>query len=334
MPSRRRLPTCVALVVLLLCTSVSGCLGSGGGDDGDGLDGPFDVPTWSIGDWWLYTFTTPRFSDDTTRLVVAENDSEGGTAYTLAISSHTEARRHAVLNHNPFLGRISHDNLSAYENGEPQPLFQFPFKAGDTWSFSLFATDWNASVVDVLSETDGITSNRIALIAASAGDGSQLAYVFDENAGFLRSLIWTDGDGVEQLDMQLVLNGIGHEGEVWFIRGGDLYDGIWEHSGGMPDADIRDTFFVSDHPDSGEWDEMIYWLDARMGSGSSTGSLTLRDHTSVTALSRTWGPGAQEEGQLGTIPYPSGEYTLTITQTGDSYIAIIIAGGIEFSWVI
>ncbi len=334
MPPRRRLPTCVALVVLLLCTSVSGCLGSGGGDDGDGLDGPFDVPTWSIGDWWLYTFTTPRFSDDTTRLVVAENDSEGGTAYTLAISSHTEARRHAVLNHNPFLGRISHDNLSAYENGEPQPLFQFPFKAGDTWSFSLFATDWNASVVDVLSETDGITSNRIALIAASAGDGSQLAYVFDENAGFLRSLIWTDGDGVEQLDMQLVLNGIGHEGEVWFIRGGDLYDGIWEHSGGMPDADIRDTFFVSDHPDSGEWDEMIYWLDARMGSGSSTGSLTLRDHTSVTALSRTWGPGAQEEGQLGTIPYPSGEYTLTITQTGDSYIAIIIAGGIEFSWVI
>ena len=334
MPPRRRLPTCVALVVLLLCTSVSGCLGSGGGDDGDGLDGPFDVPTWSIGDWWLYTFTTPRFSDDTTRLVVAENDSEGGTAYTLAISSHTEARRHAVLNHNPFLGRISHDNLSAYENGEPQPLFQFPFKAGDTWSFSLFATDWNASVVDVLSETDGITSNRIALIAASAGDGSQLAYVFDENAGFLRSLIWTDGDGVEQLDMQLVLNGIGHEGEVWFIRGGDLYDGIWEHSGGMPDADIRDTFFVSDHPDSGEWDEMIYWLDARMGSGSSTGSLTLRDHTSVTALSRTWGPGAQEEGQLGTIPYPSGEYTLTITQTGDSYIAIIISGGIEFSWLL
>ena len=322
------------LALLFVATSVSGCIGGGDDGDTDPLDGPFDVPTWSIGDWWLYTFSTPRFSDDTARLVVSENDTEGGTAYTLAISSHTEARRHAVLNHNPFLGRITHDNLSAYEAGEPQPLFQFPFKEGDSWAFSLFDTDWNASVVDVLAETDGITSKRIALIAAQAEDGSELAYVFDEDARFLSSLTWTDGDGVEQLDMQLALNGIGHEGEVWFIRGGDLYDDSWQHSGGMPDAEIRDTFFVSDHPDSGEWDEMIYWLDARMGGGSSTGSLTLRDHTSVTALSRTWGPGAQEEGQLGTIPYPSGEYTLTITQSGDSEIAIIIAGGIEYSWTL
>ena len=120
--------------------------------DGDGADGPFDVPVWPIGDWGLYTFSTPRFSDDTTRLVVAENDTEDGTAYTLAISSHTEARRHAVLNHNPFLGRITHDNLSAYENGEPRGLFQFPFEAGDIWAFNLFATDWNATVVNVLSE--------------------------------------------------------------------------------------------------------------------------------------------------------------------------------------
>ena len=63
------------------------------------------------GDWWLYTFSTPDYSDDTARLVVASTSEEDGTAYMLAISSLTEARRHAVLNHNPFLGRITHSDL-------------------------------------------------------------------------------------------------------------------------------------------------------------------------------------------------------------------------------
>ena len=74
----------------------------------------------------------------------------------------------------------------------------------------------------------------------------------------------------------------------------------------------------SDHPTDGEWNEMVYYLDAACGSGSSSISLTLRDHASVSALQRTWGPGAEEYGTLGTIPYPSEEYTLTLTFTGDS----------------
>ena len=40
----------------------------------------------------------------------------------------------------------------------------------------------------------------------------------------------------------------------------------------------------------------------------------------------------KESGNLGTIPYPSGEYTLTITQTGNSYIRLIVAGGLTESW--
>ena len=82
------------------------------------------------------------------------------------------------------------------------------------------------------------------------------------------------------------------------------------------------------------WDEMVYYLDAACGSGSSSISLTLRDHTSVSALQRTWGPGAEEYGTLGTIPYPSEEYTLTLTFTGDSDLRLIIAGAITFSWTL
>ena len=86
------------------------------------------MPIWETGQWWLYTFSTPDYSDDTARLVVASTSEEDGTAYMLAISSLTEARRHAVLNHNPFLGRINHSDLGAFENGASQQVLSFPLE--------------------------------------------------------------------------------------------------------------------------------------------------------------------------------------------------------------
>ena len=174
-------------------------------------------------------------------------------------------------------------------------------------------------------------------MSAHAADGARLDYTFNTDVGFFSSFIWTDSEGIEQLRMMLATNGHtedgeGHDGEVFFIRGGDLYSDTWENAG--TDFEIRDTFLVSDHPSDGEWDEMVYYLDAACGSGSSSISLTLRDHTSVSALQRTWGPGAEEYGTLGTIPYPSEEYTLTLTFTGDSDLRLIIAGAITFSWTL
>ena len=32
----------------------------------------FDVATWEVGDWWLYTFSTPDYSDDTARIIDEE----------------------------------------------------------------------------------------------------------------------------------------------------------------------------------------------------------------------------------------------------------------------
>ena len=50
--------------------------------------------------------------------------------------------------------------------------------------------------------------------------------------------------------------------------------------------------------------------------------MTLRDHLSATALFRAYGPGSSELGTLGTIPYPSEEYTLTATLTGNSMLRL------------
>ena len=308
------------LTVLLVLTGAAGCLDSGGNSGAD----RFDVATWEVGDWWLYTFSTPDYSDDTAKLVVASESEEGGSAYMLAISSLTEARRHAVLNHNPFLGRITHSDLSAFENGISQPVLKFPIEMGESWTFALFSTEWTASVTGV--------SGDSATIAASALDGSRLDYVYDGDVGFFSSFIWKDQTGAERLRMMLSDQGKGYTGDVYFVRGGDLFSETWEDTG--TDLEIRDTFLVSDHPSDGEWDEMIYFIDAECGSGSAI-SLTLRDHLSVSALERIWGPGASEMGTLGTIPYPSGEYTLTATFTGGStFLRVMIAGGITSSWSI
>tara|TARA_B100000700_G_scaffold4613_1_gene5266 strand:- start:7354 stop:8307 length:954 start_codon:yes stop_codon:yes gene_type:complete len=310
-----------SLVVLLFTASLSGCTAV---TDAISGNDSADVPVWEVGDWWLYTFSTPEYTDDTARLVVASVSEESGTANMLAISSLTEARRHAVLNHNPFLGRITHEDLAAFENGVAQPVMEFPLEKDNSWEFTLFSIEWQASVIDL--------SSDYVTIRADSDDGGRIDYVYDRSAGFFSSFIWKDSAEIEQMRMMLADNGEGHTGDVYFVRGGDLYSDTWEDTG--PDIEIRDTFFVSGHPNDGEWDEMIYFLDAECGTGSSSITLTLRDHFSVSALERVWGPGASEYGTLGTIPYPSEEYTLTATFTGDTYLRIRIAGGITSSWTL
>ena len=306
-----------ALAVLSII--LQGCMGSTNSILGG--DNELDVPEWEVGDWWLFTFTTPEFYDDSARLVVATVDEEeGGTAYMLGISSEEEARRHAVLNHNPFLGRITHSTLGVFENGFEQPVLSFPLSS-NSWTFVLFDVDWEAS-----STLEG----GIAYVTASGSDGSVLTYAYDESVGFITSFVRKDSDGLELLRITLAQSGTGHTGEVHFMRGKDLLSRDYENSG--PNGEVEDSFLVQDHPNDGSWDEMIYLMSASAGGGSSTITMTLRDHTSSSVLERFWGPGSSESGTLGTIPSPSGEYTLTASFTGQTELSIMIAGGIGYSW--
>ena len=83
------------------------------------------------------------------RLVVADIREDDGL-YMLGISSEGEAQRHAVINHNPFLGRVTMDGLSVYENGDPQAVFNFPWMKVATWSFRLLGEDWSAKYIMAL----------------------------------------------------------------------------------------------------------------------------------------------------------------------------------------
>ena len=173
------------MTLLMLSLGLAGCLDGptvSTSGQGDTRAEELVLPTWEVGDQWLYTFTTPQFGEDSARLVVAEVDDENGL-YRLGISNEREAQRHAVINHNPFLGRITMEGLSVYEQGEAQPVFNFPWEKGQTWSFTLFGQAWTASTVSIY--------NGVVDVLADSEDGHRLMYAFNGREGFLDSLVWT-----------------------------------------------------------------------------------------------------------------------------------------------
>ena len=173
-------------ILLLTMMCISGCLG-GSNTHNNSYDSEIVVPEWDLGDWWMYTFTTPEFGDVTTRFVVTEINAEENTSYMLGITNQLEAHRHALLNFNPFLGRMTHSNLSVYENGIPQSVLSFPLVNGKQWSFDLFGfTNWNAEIIMI--------ENSVAYITASHDEGGLISYSFDDNIEFLSGFLWKDND--------------------------------------------------------------------------------------------------------------------------------------------
>ena len=264
---------------------------------------------------------TPQFGEDSARLVVAESDNESGL-YRLGISNEREAQRHAVINHNPFLGRITMDGLSVYEQGEPQPVFNFPWNEGDTWQFTLLGQVWSATTASIY--------NGVVDVVAQSDEDHRLIYSFSGRDGFLDSLVWTDADGIEQLRMELTQTKSGYEGDVYFYQARDLLDSMYQEN----ENDIYDSFLDSGHPDGNEWDVLVWYLDVDIAQGGS-GTLAMKDHQGASPLTRAWGSSASEKGAIGTIPSLSGDYSLTITLRGQSSeLHLKVAGGIITQWTL
>jgi len=312
-----------ALIVLLMLF-VSGCLGSSN-NISDSADDEISVPEWNVGDWWMYTFTTPEFGDVTTRLVVTEENAEENTTYMLGITNQLEAHRHALLNFNPFLGRITHTNLSVYENGVPQSVFSFPLYEGKTWTFDLFGyADWNA---EVFLETGGI-----AYILAVHDDGGSLQYQYDVNIEFISQFSWKDTEDMSKLEMMWSGQmGAEYSGEAFFVRAYDLRNELYQGNDGEA---YDSTFLNNGHPSDGDFDHLYIYLDVEItGNAASHGSFTIKDHRGISPKVETWNAGTSEKGSISVIPSQTGEYSLSVSCTGaDSMIHMIIVGGLETMW--
>ena len=296
----------IVMACLMVMCILSGCIETGdSGQLGESVDDDMTLPEWEVGNNWLYTFITPQFGEDSARLVVAEIDNESGD-YQVGISSEREAQRHAVINHNPFLGRMTID----------------PWVIGDEWSFTLFGQEWSATTVSI--------NNGNARVSAESSEGHELQYTFSGSDGFLERLVWEDSEGRNQLRMDLNVARSSYQGDVFFYRARDLIERLYEEN----DQEIYDSFFDEGHPTEGDWDTLVWYLDVEISSnGASSGSLTMKDHAGASPLTRAWGSGATEKGAIGTIPSNTGEYSLTVTVRGQSsYIHLKVAGALVFQW--
>ena len=252
----------IVMACLMMMCILSGCIETGdSGQLGESVDDDMALPEWEVGNNWLYTFITPQFGEDSARLVVAEIDNESGD-YQVGISSEREAQRHAVINHNPFLGRMTINGLSVYENGIPQQVFSFPWVIGDEWSFTLFGQEWSATTVSI--------NNGNARVSAESSEGHELQYTFSGSDGFLERLVWEDSEGRNQLRMDLNVARSNYQGDVFFYRARDLIERLYEEN----DQEIYDSFFDEGHPTEGDWDTLVWYLDVEISSGGASVSYT------------------------------------------------------------
>jgi len=306
----------LAFSAILLGTSFGGCLGDRLLSDGDPVS--ISAPIWNKGHYWEYGIKTADIEISTTMIVAVDDDSDD---YYIGTASLIDAKRHAVLNYNPALGRVQMSDFSIYENNIAQLIFDFPLEKNKEWSFSLYGKDgFAATVVDIQADR--------ADIVATHSDGVRIEYNFDVDTKWINSFVFTESNGETILEMQLAKHGNDYTGNSYFCRGGDLYDE--EFIG--PDFGYYDTEFANEgHERYGPWNYVVYYLEAEIGSGS--GELILRDHDSTNILVETFSPG-NSKNELGTVMGTSGNWTLEISLSGNADVRIRIAGAIEYSYAV
>ena len=308
----------LAFSVILLGTSFGGCLGDRLiSDDGDSVS--ISAPIWNKGHYWEYAIKTADIEISTTMIVAVDDDSND---YYIGTASQIDAKRHAVLNYNPALGRVQMSDFAIYENNVAQLLFDFPLEKNKDWSFSLYGKGgFAATVVDI--QTDR------AEIVATNSDGARIEYNFDVETEWINSFVFTESTGETILEMQLAKHGNDYTGNSYFCRGGDLYDE--EFIG--PDFGYYDTEFANEgHERYGPWDYIVYYLEAEVGDSTNDGGeWFLSDHESTDPLLETI---TVTKNELGTVMGTSGNWTLEISLSGDADVRIRIAGAIEYSYAV
>jgi hypothetical protein len=285
------------------------------------------APTWIPGKYWKYSFKTPYIEDAISQMVVATEDEEN---YQVGVISRLDAQRHAVLNYNPMLGRITTENLEVFEKGTPQPLFSFPLKKDKEWSFSMFdIEEFNAKVTSIRSVKMSDDERTVIVnIQAEAASGDRLIYSYDKSAKWVNTLVWEDSSGNPQLEMTLVSHGQGFEGDVFFVRGVDIIKEYYT----APELTIFNSY-VGSHDDWGPFDSLVYHFVISTEDNSG-GTLILRDPTTLSeTMRRVFGPNIFESS-LGTIPSDSEQLGIEVSLFGNAYLDLRIAGGIEYVWVV
>ena len=159
----------LCLVALFWGSTFSGCLDSDLFSNND--EKIIVAPTWTKGDFWQYSVKTQNMEISTTMVVSIDDDA---TDYYVGAGSLEDAKRHAVLNHNPALGRVQISNFAVYENNVPQNIIDFPLKSDKSWSFNLYGEDFVAIVLTNIRD-----ENTDIEISATSNSGATILYHYD-----------------------------------------------------------------------------------------------------------------------------------------------------------
>jgi hypothetical protein len=307
----------LCLLSLFLGSTLSGCLSDGFSNNENDIS--IYTPNWTKSDFWEYSVKTSNLEVSTTMVVTIDNDA---TDYYIGAGSLEDAKRHAVLNHNPALGRVQMSDYSVYENNQPQKIIDFPLKNSKSWSFSLYGEDeFVASVIGI--------ENGLAEISAISNTGARISYIFSQEARWFSYFEFNNANGETVLSMELANYGTGFTGNAYFCRGGDLYDKEFEG----PDLELYDTAYISEgHQRYGNWNYILYYIETDIGS-SGGGELVLRDHESAAIETLVFNSGTKQRIE-GTVEGSSGNWTLEISLSGDSYVRARIAGAIQYTYAV
>ena len=303
------------IILMLITTMSSGCLENGiFGNEEDKVS--FYSPSWEKGDFWEYAITIDDKQFSTTMVVSIDDDDSD---YYIGAVNLDDAKRHAVLNYNPALGRVQMSDFAIYEKNMPQKIIDFPLKQDKSWEFGMYGENFKASVID-------ITESK-AEISANADSGAFINYIFDKDARWINNFEYTNSNGETILIMNLGNYGSGYTGNSYFCRGGDLFDE--EFIG--PDFGVYDTRFANEgHERYGPWNYIVYYLEADIGS-SGGGELVLRDHEGTTSETIVFNPGANQH-IMGTVAGSSGNWTFEISLSGNADVRARIAGAIQYTY--
>ena len=286
--------------------------------------------------------------------------------YILGSEGIDDAVNHAVNNMFPFFGRITSENLSVYENGEPQPIFgSFPIvstsvqsETDSSWEFSLLNRAWRGNITSVTANVVTFQAVERKINSNHAPTTYILDYSLDVGAGFLGHMTLTETQAnptkkrQEKKIFDLTLNkhspAGSYSGKAFFVRATDILDRIYSNNDTMHtsmskgNAESNETFSVGQHRKDGPWDFLVYSVDATVdcmkGNKASLTLTGMNNDGSVApiALDKSFARCVQETASTGTIAQPlTPQYIVSAKLAGGSTtLRLRIAGGLLYTYTV
>lgn len=206
----------IAFVGLLL----SGCISIQPGEPRPapgGLGEEAAAPTWRVGDWWTYRFTSDIYRfDERVTIVVGRAGADG---YVLGMPA-PEYRLSAILHHVPPLGRLS-PGLAYPVHDVPYEPFHFPLAEGAAWDTHWVTSPVRFAVHEIRIDTPDGPGQRFHITneATKAASGRLYESTYAPTVGWFTHYAHVDLDGRVRYRLELLVSGHDFRGPVRLLDG-------------------------------------------------------------------------------------------------------------------